>query len=170
MNESYRRRQRQNFPPESICNSLANKMRAALLLLLLVTLITVQTVAGGKNKKEKNKPSQSGSECTDWRYGNCVPSNGDCGAGFRVGSCDQQNKKMKCRVPCNWKKDFGADCKYRFGSWGECDPTSGSRTRTGTLKKAFFNAECQQTISVSKPCTGTTKTKTKGKKKKGKGN
>ncbi|XP_008278013.1 midkine-B-like [Stegastes partitus] len=145
-------------------------MRAALLLLLLVTLITIQTVAGGKNKKEKNKPADSGSECSDWRYGNCVPSNGDCGAGFREGSCDQQTKKMKCKVPCNWKKDFGADCKYRFGSWGECDPTSGSRTRTGTLKRALYNVQCQQTISVSKPCPGITKTKTKGKKRKGKGN
>uniref|UniRef100_A0A672ISW7 Midkine n=1 Tax=Salarias fasciatus TaxID=181472 RepID=A0A672ISW7_SALFA len=110
----------------------------------------------------KNKPSSSGSECSDWRYGNCVPSNGDCGAGFREGSCDQQTKKMKCKVPCNWKKEFGADCKYRFGSWGECDPSSGSRTRTGTLKRALYNAECQQTISVSKPCPGKTKTKNKG--------
>ncbi|XP_035533706.1 midkine-B-like [Morone saxatilis] len=145
------------------------RMRAVLLLLLLVTLITIKTVAGGKNKKEKNKPSQSGSECTDWRYGNCVPSNGDCGAGYRDGSCDQQKKKMRCKVPCNWKKEFGADCKYRFGGWGECDPSSGSQTRTGTLKKALYNVECQQTISVSKPCPGKTKTKTKGKKKKGKG-
>ncbi|XP_054480130.1 midkine a [Anoplopoma fimbria] len=145
-------------------------MKAALLLLLLVTLVSVQSVAGGKNKKEKNKPPKSGSACTDWRYGNCVPSNGDCGTGFREGSCDQQNKTMKCRVPCNWKKEFGADCKYRFASWGACDPNSGSRTRMGTLKKALFNVECQQTISVSKPCTGKTKTKSKGKKRKGKSN
>uniref|UniRef100_A0A4W6EV10 Midkine n=1 Tax=Lates calcarifer TaxID=8187 RepID=A0A4W6EV10_LATCA len=79
----------------------------AVLLLLVVSLLTIKTVVGGKNKKERNKPSQYGSECTDWRYGNCVPSNGDCGAGLREGSCDQQTKKMKCKVPCNWKKDFG---------------------------------------------------------------
>ncbi|XP_053170271.1 midkine-B-like [Scomber japonicus] len=147
-------------------------MRAALLLLLLVTLITITSVAGGKNKKEKNKLSQSRSECSDWRYGNCVPSSGECGAGFREGSCDQQTKKMKCKVPCNWKKNSGAYCKYRFDSWGECDPTSGSRTRTGTLKRALFGAQCRLTIFVSKPCLGKTKTKTKGKKKiiKGKSN
>ncbi|XP_028254459.1 midkine-B-like [Parambassis ranga] len=147
-------------------------MRAVLLLLLLATIISVNTVAGGKNKKEKNNPSADsvGSECSDWRYGNCVPSNGDCGAGIREGSCDQQTKMMKCKVPCNWKKNFGADCKYRFGSWGECDPSSGLQTKMGTLKKALFNAECQQTLSVSKPCPGKTKTKPKGKKKKGKGN
>ncbi|XP_042261057.1 midkine a [Thunnus maccoyii] len=144
-------------------------MRAALLLLLLVTLIAIKSVDGGKNKKEKNKPSQPRSECTDWRYGNCVPSNGECGPGFREGSCDQQTRKMKCKVPCNWRKDFGADCKYRFGNWGECDPTSSLRTRTGTLKRVLFHAECQQTISVSKPCLGKTKTKNKGRKRKGKG-
>ncbi|XP_058479178.1 midkine-B-like [Solea solea] len=142
-------------------------MKAALLL-LLVTITAVTTVAGGKNK-EKNKPSQHGSECIDWRYGNCVPSNGDCGAGFREGSCDQQTKKMKCKVPCNWKKEFGADCKYRFGSWGECDASSGSKTRTGTLKKALYNAECQATISVSKPCPGKTREKPKERKQKSRG-
>uniref|UniRef100_A0A672ITM8 Midkine n=1 Tax=Salarias fasciatus TaxID=181472 RepID=A0A672ITM8_SALFA len=124
--------------------------------------LLISTNKSTKRGKRKNKPSSSGSECSDWRYGNCVPSNGDCGAGFREGSCDQQTKKMKCKVPCNWKKEFGADCKYRFGSWGECDPSSGSRTRTGTLKRALYNAECQQTISVSKPCPGKTKTKNKG--------
>ncbi|XP_068446662.1 midkine-B-like [Clinocottus analis] len=144
-------------------------MRAALLLLLVLTLITVKSGAAGKNKKEKNKPSQSGSECTDWRYGNCVPSNGDCGAGSRDGSCDQQNKSMRCRVPCNWKKEFGADCKYRFASWAECDPSSGLRTRAGTLKRALYNAECQQTVSVSKACSGQSKTKSKAKKRKGQG-
>uniref|UniRef100_A0A8C4ECU6 Midkine n=1 Tax=Dicentrarchus labrax TaxID=13489 RepID=A0A8C4ECU6_DICLA len=103
------------------------------------------------HKTDRLQERSSGSECTDWRYGNCVPSNGDCGAGYRDGSCDQQKKKMRCKVPCNWKKEFGADCKYRFGGWGECDPSSGSRTRTGTLKRALYNVECQQTISVSKP-------------------
>jgi len=138
------------------------------LVILLVSLMAVMVAAGGKNKKDKTKAPKAGTECAEWRYGNCVPSNGDCGAGFREGSCEQQTRKMKCKVPCNWKKDFGADCKYRFGSWGECDATSGSRTRTGTLKKALYNAECQQTISVSKPCPSKTKTKTKGKKGKGK--
>lgn len=45
------------------------------------------------------------------------------------------------------------DCKYRFGSWGECDQSTGSQTRIGTLKRALNNAECQQTVSLSKPCS-----------------
>ncbi|XP_008323042.1 midkine-like [Cynoglossus semilaevis] len=126
-------------------------MRAALLLLFFC-VIAITTVAGGKNK-ERNKPSGPGAKCK-WSYSSCVASNGDCGAGFRDGTCDTQTKKMKCRVPCNWKKQFGADCKYRYGSWGECDLDSGSRSTTATLKKAMFNVECQQTLTVTKPCSG----------------
>uniref|UniRef100_A0A3Q1JT66 Midkine a n=2 Tax=Anabas testudineus TaxID=64144 RepID=A0A3Q1JT66_ANATE len=144
------------------------RMRAALLLLLLVTLISIKTVAGGKNKKEKTKPSKSGSDCTDWRYGNCVPSNGDCGPGFREGSCDQQTLRMKCKVPCKLKQLLGDGCKYRFTDWGECDQSTGLQTRTGTLKRAQNKAKCDQSISYSKPCP---KLRRKpGKKRKGKGN
>ncbi|TMS11894.1 Pleiotrophin [Larimichthys crocea] len=67
-------------------------------------------------------------------------------------------------------KNKKADCKYRFPSWGECDPNSSLRTRTGTLKRALYNADCQQTISVFKPCHGKNKTKPKGRKNKGKRN
>uniref|UniRef100_A0A7N6A274 Midkine n=1 Tax=Anabas testudineus TaxID=64144 RepID=A0A7N6A274_ANATE len=111
------------------------RMRAALLLLLLVTLI------------KKTKPSKSGSDCTDWRYGNCVPSNGDCGPGFREGSCDQQTLRMKCKVPCKLKQLLGDGCKYRFTDWGECDQSTGLQTRTGTLKSKHIK---QSYISVPK--------------------
>ncbi|KAM7365501.1 hypothetical protein PAMP_016421 [Pampus punctatissimus] len=133
-------------------------MRAALLLLLLVTFITIKSVAAGKNKKEKNKPSQS--ECTDWRYGNCVANNMDCGPGFREGSCDQQTMQIQCNVPCNWRREFGADCKYRFGAWGKCDLTANRRTRTGTFKRALFNGvKCEQKISVFRGCRPRPQTK-----------
>lgn len=71
-------------------------------------------------------------------------------------------------MPCNWKKEFGADCKYKFESWGSCDGSSGTRARQGTLKKARYNAQCQETIRVTKPCTPKTKAKAKAKKGKGK--
>lgn len=64
---------------------------------------------------------------------------------------------------------FLADCKYKFGRWAECDTTTGTRSRSGTLKKALFNAECQTTIKVSKPCTPKTPKPKGGEKKKGKG-
>ena len=55
-----------------------------------------------------------------------------------------------------------ADCKYKFESWGSCDGGSGTKARQGTLKKARYNAQCQETIRVTKPCTPKTKAKTKG--------
>ncbi|XP_006896792.1 PREDICTED: midkine isoform X2 [Elephantulus edwardii] len=61
-----------------------------------------------------------------------------------------------------------ADCKYKFESWGACDGGTGTKARQGTLKKARYNAQCQETILVMKPCTPKTKTKTKAKKGKGK--
>ncbi|XP_067295222.1 midkine a [Pseudorasbora parva] len=140
------------------------------LIVVLVALMIVTTEAG-KNKKEKNKGGKGGADCgAEWRFGNCVANNGDCGQGTREGTCNEQTKKVKCRVPCNWKKEFGADCKYKFGNWGECDAATSTKSRTGTLQKALFNVDCQQTIAVSKPCTTKVKNKSKGKKNKGKGN
>ncbi|KAJ8413120.1 hypothetical protein AAFF_G00107020 [Aldrovandia affinis] len=147
------------------------KMRGvfSVIVVVLVALMMV-TAEAGRGKKEKGKGAKAASDCAEWRYGNCVPNNGDCGMGVREGACNDQTKKLKCKVPCNWKKEFGADCKYKFGSWGECDTTTGLKNRSGTLKKALYNAECQTTIKVSKPCPPKTKTKAKGKKGKGKEN
>ncbi|XP_066509123.1 midkine-B-like [Hoplias malabaricus] len=129
------------------------------LFLLLVALMIVTTEAG-KNKKD----------CKGWRFGACVAKNGDCGSGTREGTCDNQTKKMKCKIPCNWKKEFGADCKYKFANWGECDTAAGIKSRSGMLQKSLFDVECQPTVIVSKPCGTKSKAKSKGKKGKGKGN
>ncbi|KAB0399664.1 hypothetical protein E2I00_001372, partial [Balaenoptera physalus] len=51
------------------------------------------------------------------------------------------------------------DCKYKFESWGACDGGTGTKARQGTLKKARYNAQCQETIRVTKPCTPKTKAK-----------
>lgn len=58
---------------------------------------------------EKNKGGNGGADCAEWRYGNCVANNGDCGPGMREGTCNENTKKLKCRVPCNWKKEFGGE-------------------------------------------------------------
>ncbi|KAK6294764.1 hypothetical protein J4Q44_G00355940 [Coregonus suidteri] len=108
-----------------------NNMRGlfSTVVVLLVALMIVTTEAG-KNKKEKGKGAKGGaSDCAEWRYGSCVPNSGDCGVGVREGTCNDQMRKLKCKVPCNWKKEFGADCKYKFGSWGECDTATGSKNR-----------------------------------------
>uniref|UniRef100_A0A8I3PZB0 Midkine n=1 Tax=Canis lupus familiaris TaxID=9615 RepID=A0A8I3PZB0_CANLF len=117
---------------------------------------------------DKVKKGGPGSECAEWTWGPCTPSSKDCGVGFREGTCGAQTQRIRCRVPCNWKKEFGADCKYKFENWGACDGGSGTKARQGTLKKARYNAQCQETIRVTKPCTPKTKAKAKAKKGKGK--
>lgn len=50
------------------------------------------------------------SKCEDWRWGPCVPNSKDCGLGYREGTCKDESKKLKCKIPCNWKKKFGGGC------------------------------------------------------------
>ncbi|XP_057604185.1 midkine isoform X1 [Hippopotamus amphibius kiboko] len=132
--------------------------RGFLLLALLALLALTSAVAKKKDKVKKGGP---GSECAEWTWGPCTPSSKDCGVGFREGTCGTQTQRIRCRVPCNWKKEFGADCKYKFESWGACDGDTGTKARQGTLKKARYNAQCQETIRVTKPCTAKTKAKAK---------
>nr|XP_015101620.2 midkine isoform X2 [Vicugna pacos] len=139
--------------------------RGFLLLAFLSLLALTSAVAKKKDKVKKGGP---GSECAEWTWGPCTPSSKDCGVGFREGTCGGQTQRIRCRVPCNWKKEFGADCKYKFESWGACDGGTGTKARQGTLKKARYNAQCQETIRVTKPCSPKTKAKAKAKKGKGK--
>lgn len=136
------------------------------LFLLVALMVTTEADKGHKGHKGKHgngKEGKAGSECNEWTYGKCVPDSGDCGTGVREATCKDQTKKIDCKIPCNWKKDI-SDCKYRFTNWGECDAATGTKSRSGTLKKAMFNAECQQTVQVSKPCSAKPK-RTRGEKK-----
>ncbi|EPQ11767.1 Midkine [Myotis brandtii] len=113
------------------------------LFLAFHTLLALTSAVAKKNDKVKN--AQSGR------------------------TCGAQSQCIRCRVPCNWKKEFGADCKYKFESWGSCVGNSGTKARQGTLKKVRYNAQCQEAIHVTKPCALRTKAaKTKAKKGKGK--
>lgn len=52
------------------------------------------------------------SDCGEWQWSVCVPTSGDCGLGTREGTrtgaeCKQTTKTQKCKIPCNWKKQFG---------------------------------------------------------------
>lgn len=142
------------------------RMQPRGLLLLLALLLLAVTTEAGKAKKDKAK--KDGSECQDWRWGPCVPNSKDCGLGYREGTCGDESKKLKCKIPCNWKKKFGADCKYKFESWGGCSAQTGVKTRSGILKKALYNAQCEEIVYVSKPCASKMKSKSKAKKGKGK--
>ncbi|KAB5565864.1 hypothetical protein PHYPO_G00246370 [Pangasianodon hypophthalmus] len=144
----------------------ATRMRgifSVTIMLLVALTIAVEAV----KTKEKGKEVKAESDCSEWLYGRCVPNSGDCGVGVREATCNEQTKKHKCKVPCNWKKDFGADCKYKFGRWGECE--AGTRSRSGVLRKALFKADCQETIKVNKPCNPKTPKPKGGEKKAKKG-
>lgn len=124
------------------------------LLLLLALTITAEARKQAKNNKGgKHDKTTPASECSpaEMQYGKCVPETGDCGEGLREATCNDRTTKIDCRIPCNWKKDI-SDCKYKFGPWGACDAATNTKSRSGTLKRARFNAECQTTVKVSKPC------------------
>uniref|UniRef100_A0A4W6EUE8 Midkine n=1 Tax=Lates calcarifer TaxID=8187 RepID=A0A4W6EUE8_LATCA len=103
------------------------------------------------------------SECSaaETQYGKCVPEQGDCGDGLREATCKDRNDKIHCKIPCNWKKDISKT----LGRGGSCDAVTNTKNRSGTLKRALFNAECQTTVKVSKPCSPKAK-KTRAKEKK----
>nr|XP_020471390.1 midkine [Monopterus albus] len=136
-----------------------------LLLLLALTLTAEATKRGRTHKGGKHDKSKAASECSaaEMQYGKCVPEHGDCGDGLREATCNDRTDKIPCKIPCNWKKDI-SDCKYKFGPWGPCDAATNTKNRSGTLKRVLFNAECQTTIKVSKPCSSKVK-KTRGEKK-----
>ncbi|KAM7415407.1 hypothetical protein PAMA_019977 [Pampus argenteus] len=136
-----------------------------LLLLLALTLTTEANKRTKSHKVGKHEKSRPASECSsaETRYGKCVPEHGDCGDGLREATCKDRTDKIHCKIPCNWKKDI-SDCKYKFGPWGVCDGVTNTKSRSGTLKRALFNADCQTTVSVSKTCSPKVK-KTRGEKK-----
>lgn len=62
---------------------------------------------------------KEGSECQDWHWGPCIPNSKDCGLGYREGSCGDESRKLKCKIPCNWKKKFGG-AEVAVGGPGLC--------------------------------------------------
>ncbi|XP_006088447.2 pleiotrophin [Myotis lucifugus] len=135
---------------------------AAAFLAFIFILAAVDTAEAGKKEKPEKKVKKS--DCGEWQWSVCVPTSGDCGLGTREGTrsgaeCKQTMKTQRCKIPCNWKKQFGAECKYQFQAWGECDLNTALKTRTGSLKRALHNADCQKTVTISKPCGKLTKPK-----------
>ncbi|XP_075884836.1 midkine b [Nelusetta ayraudi] len=151
------------------CSSELSTMRSLLsvtLLLLLALTLAAEASKGAKNHKgRKHDKARTTSECSpaETRYSKCVPDKDDCGDGLREVTCNDRTDKIRCRIPCNWKKEI-SDCKYKFGPWGSCDAATNTKSRSGTLKRALFNAECQSTVKVSKPCSAKVK-KSRGEKK-----
>ncbi|KAL6106154.1 mdk [Pungitius sinensis] len=141
------------------------KSSLVVLLLLALTLGSEANRRAKNHKGEKQEKLRPSSKCSaaETQFGKCVPEDGDCGDGLRDASCRDVTEQIYCKVPCNWKKDI-SDCKYKFGPWGSCEADTNTKSRSGTLKRALFNAECQPTVRVSKACSPKAK-KTRGGKK-----
>uniref|UniRef100_A0A3P9KLT1 Pleiotrophin n=2 Tax=Oryzias latipes TaxID=8090 RepID=A0A3P9KLT1_ORYLA len=146
-------------------NGLKQWIQVAVMTLLV---LTVMAADGGKAEKQGKKERKS--ECGDWQWSVCVANEGDCGLGTREGTrtgtdCKQTIKTQRCKIPCNWKKKFGGECKYDFKAWGECDLVTGMKNRTGVLKRALMDATCTPTVTATKPCGKIPKTKLQDAKK-----
>ncbi|XP_051796119.1 pleiotrophin isoform X1 [Acanthochromis polyacanthus] len=139
--------------------------RVAVMALLVLTVM-----AGEGGKAEKQGKKERKSDCGEWQWSVCVANEGDCGLGTREGTrtgtdCKQTIKTQRCKIPCNWKKKFGGECKYDFQAWGECDLATGKKNRTGVLKRALMDATCAATVTATKPCGKIPKTKLQDAKK-----
>ncbi|KAJ8007128.1 hypothetical protein DPEC_G00114340 [Dallia pectoralis] len=138
--------------------------------LAVMALLVLTVTAGEGLKAEKQGKKERKSDCGEWQWSVCVANVGDCGLGTREGTrtgieCKQTIKTQRCKIPCNWKKQFGGECKYDFEAWGECDMATGKKNRTGVLKRALLDANCPDTVSTSKPCGKIPKAKSQEAKK-----
>ncbi|KAK0131101.1 Pleiotrophin [Merluccius polli] len=126
---------------------------------IALLVVAVTATDGGKTEKQGKKERRS--DCGEWQWSVCVANEGDCGLGTREGDAqrDRTIKTQRCKIPCNWKKKFGGECKYEFQAWGECDLATGKKNRTGVLKRALMDATCAATVTATKPCGKTHKTK-----------
>ncbi|KAL4625002.1 pleiotrophin [Arapaima gigas] len=136
----------------------------------VVALLVVTAAAADGSKAEKQGKKERKADCGEWQWSVCVANMGDCGLGTREGTrsgthCKQTIKTQRCKIPCNWKKQFGGECKYDFEAWGECDLSTGMKNRTGILKRALMDATCPSTVSATKPCGKVVKTKLPDSKK-----
>ncbi|XP_023386036.1 pleiotrophin [Pteropus vampyrus] len=85
---------------------------AAAFLAFIFILAAVDTAEAGKKEKPEKKVKKS--DCGEWQWSVCVPTSGDCGLGTREGTrtgaeCKQTMKTQRCKIPCNWKKQFGGE-------------------------------------------------------------
>ena len=82
------------------------------------------------------------SDCGEWQWSVCGPTSGDCGLGTREGTrtgaeCKQTMKTQRCKIPCNWKKQFG----------GQSHPVLLSLQSTSM--KVFWNISIKFTFKAS---------------------
>lgn len=63
----------------------------------------------------------------------------------------------KQKAVIKFLRGFSGECKYDFQAWGDCDPATGKKNRTGVLRRALMDATCASTVTATKPCGRTPK-------------
>lgn len=66
---------------------------------------------------DKVKKGGLGSECAEWTWGALHPPAARTAAWDSARAPGAQTQRIRCRVPCNWKKEFGGElgCPRRVG-------------------------------------------------------
>ncbi|XP_070532363.1 midkine-like isoform X2 [Ptychodera flava] len=143
-------------------------MRVTVLLLVVLVVFAAFTEAGKKNKKGgKNRGGRrgrnpqrdkTGRDCTPWVWGDCIPTEGECGAGTKKATrdgagCKVISKTKRCRIPCEGDRRRKA-CKYDHGQWGLCDTLTNTRVRLDTLiEETSDTTTCAPERVVVKKCS-----------------
>lgn len=149
------------------------------LIILGVILVCMPALLLARRKTASTttlQPVTRGKDCGQWTDGPCVPkNNGTCKGTMiktRTGdNCPVKERSVKCKLPApcvsarqanklnkdpSSKGGRKAVCKYNNGPWSACDATTGTKTRTMTLKTGRRNAnpssDCEATKVVTKPC------------------
>lgn len=73
------------------------------------------------------------SECSpaETQYGKCVPEDGDCGEGLREATCKDRTDKIRCKIPCNWKKGIRKTPEHNLSDHRSLSDTLDTWTRPG---------------------------------------
>ncbi|XP_013399793.1 uncharacterized protein LOC106165955 isoform X4 [Lingula anatina] len=136
-------------------NRTTLKMERVVVGLLLVCLVVVQ--GSPVLERQERGAGRKAKACT-WTFGDCVPENGNCGQGTRIGTksgegCRVKQKTFSCRIPCPGEPETvepQGKCRYMKGPWSDCNTSNNMQNRTLTLKKS--KAGCDQVKLEQKKC------------------
>lgn len=137
-----------------------------LIILSIITSLISVGVEGKRPKKNKNlRNDEVNKDCSKWIYGDCIPKNSTlgCGKGTRAATrngtdCKTTKKTTNCTLRCNGH----GKCTYGKVVFSECDMAT--QTVIGTKSLVKGDANCKQTITVTKRCKKNKKNDKKNKK------
>ncbi|XP_006824178.1 uncharacterized protein LOC100374442 [Saccoglossus kowalevskii] len=103
----------------------------------------------------RRRQNDDAKDCGPWIWDACMPSEGECGMGVKVGTregpdCKVLSKTKRCQVACGSDRQK-KECKYTVGELAECDSSIGSRNVVLRLKKGNPDT-CPVEKTITKRC------------------